>query len=79
MSTRTNPAPLAANLRRALGEAGMTQEQLAREIDCGLRVVQEWCGGRCLPRWPRLVRIARALDREPAWFYTEHDTDQAAA
>ena len=63
---------MAENLKRALEESGKTQESLAREIGVGLRVVQEWCGGRVLPRWPRLVLLARALGREPAWFYTDH-------
>ncbi len=78
MQARSNrAAPVAANLKFALKEAGMTQEALAREIDVGLRVVQAWCGGRVLPRWPRLVLIARALDRDPSWFYADHDAAPA--
>lgn len=74
MQPRTIPAaPVAANLRQALEDADMTQERLAREIGVGLRVVQAWCSGRVLPRWPRLVLIARALDRDPSWFYADHN------
>lgn len=52
----------------------MTQEALARAIDVPLRSVQAWCSGRALPRWPRLVALAAALERDPSWFYAEHET-----
>ena len=66
-------APVGNNLKHALAEKGMTQEALAREIDVSVRIVQEWCSGRSLPRWPSLVRVAEALERTPDWFYAEHE------
>lgn len=74
MPTRNIPAaPVARNLKRALAEKQMTQEALAREAGVGLRIVQDWCNGRVLPRWPRLVTVACVLGRDPGWFYGNHD------
>ena len=81
MPTRNVPAsPVGENLKQALTESGMTQEALAREIGVSLRTVQGWTSGRILPRWPRLVLLAAALEKDPEWFYTPHDpTDDKAA
>jgi transcriptional regulator with XRE-family HTH domain len=70
--------PLPANLRQRLREVDLTQEALARRIDVSTRTVTSWTMGQSLPRWPQLVRIAEALDREPAWFYTERDDAPSA-
>jgi transcriptional regulator with XRE-family HTH domain len=71
------PAPLAANLRVALAERGMTQEALARTINVSLSSVNGWCGGESLPRWKSLQAIARVLGRDPSWFYAEHANEPA--
>lgn len=74
------PSPFATNLRAALAEREMTQEALAREVDVGLRVVQEWCSGRIdAPRWRHLTRVAQVLDVEPASLLAAADHDPTPA
>lgn len=58
-------------LREAIAAAGTTQEAVAREIDVSLRAVQFWVAGRQEPKGRQLIALARALDREPAWFFGE--------
>lgn len=57
----------AAKLHEALGST--TSESFARALDRPLRTVQRWRNGYSEPTGEALVQIARALDRDPAWFY----------
>ena len=77
----THPHPVVAkNLRAALVEQGWTQERLAREIDVSYSAVQSWCLGKTRPHYYNLRRVAKALgrDRDPYWFFTDHDESAAA-
>lgn len=65
-------------LRTALEAHGMTQEALARHLNVSLSTVTKWCTGRNQPHGARLIELAKALDREPGWFY-EADEPRAAA
>lgn len=47
-------------IRKARLEAGLTQEDLAREVGVGLRNVPDWESGRRIPRLKTLRRIAEA-------------------
>jgi transcriptional regulator with XRE-family HTH domain len=62
-------SPVAANLRYALAQAGLTQEALARQLDMSLSAVNGWARGERTPPWPTIVRIAAILQRDPHWFY----------
>lgn len=66
VSSRTG---FAARFHEALGE--QTAESFARELGLTLRTVQRWRGGEGEPTAATLIRVAAALGREPAWFYTD--------
>jgi transcriptional regulator with XRE-family HTH domain len=58
-------------LREAITSAGLTQEAVAREVDVSLRAVQFWAAGTQEPKGRQLVALARVLERDPAWFFSE--------
>lgn len=60
-------------LREAIADASLTQEAVAREINVSLRAVQFWLAGTQEPKGRQLVALARVLDRDPAWFFSEPD------
>lgn len=64
-------SPFAAQLRQALTDDGLTQEQAARKVDVTLRTLQHWLKGNTEPQAATLIRVARALERDPEWFYPE--------
>jgi transcriptional regulator with XRE-family HTH domain len=67
VNTTSSGASFALKLNEAL--AGTTSESFARRIDKTLRTVQRWRAGDSEPSGSDLVLIARALDRDPSWFY----------
>lgn len=73
-NTTFGQSTFAARLNEALG--GTTSEAFARRIDRALRTVQRWRAGESEPSGADLVLIARALGRDPSWFY---DGDGEAA
>ena len=79
MSRQVNTTSSGPSFADRLNEAldGTTSESFARRIDRTLRTVQRWRSGESEPRGADLVLIARALDREPGWFYVE--PEEAAA
>jgi transcriptional regulator with XRE-family HTH domain len=72
----SHSAPFAVRLRQAQADAEIGNEDLARKIGVGLRLVQRWRSGAGEPSGQNLVALAAALEREPGWFY---ETDKAAA
>lgn len=73
-------SPFAANLRTALAcVSPLTQEQLARQLGVTLGAVSAWVRGRSEPTGAKLVLLAAALDRDPAWFFTDHAPEDVAA
>ena len=69
----------AERFTEALG--GTKLEAFARSIDRPLRTVQRWKSGKSEPHGANLILLARALDRDPEWFYPDHDksVEEAAA
>jgi len=63
---------LLKNLNRRIAElrieAGLTQDQLAEKRDVPLRTLQYWEADRVIS-FPNLIKMAKALDREPADFF----------
>jgi transcriptional regulator with XRE-family HTH domain len=57
-------------LRDALDQAGITQEQLADEIQVDVRTVRRWLAGG-VPHARQRARVARVLDREQAELWPE--------
>jgi transcriptional regulator with XRE-family HTH domain len=85
---RTRPTPQPAlpqfrvNVRAARVAAGLTQEQLAHATGVVLRTVAGWESGETeQPEGQNLRALAKALDKDPAWFYAvhEHNGDPVAA
>lgn len=69
----------ALRFHEALVDRQVTAENFAREINRTLRTVQRWRSGESEPKGAELVLIARALGRDPSWFYDEIDPTPAAA
>jgi transcriptional regulator with XRE-family HTH domain len=70
---------VAVNIRAAREAAGLTQEGLARQLDIALRTVSSWEAAERLPRGRNLQALARALARDPSWFYAEHEPRRPVA
>jgi transcriptional regulator with XRE-family HTH domain len=71
---------LPVNVRAARSAAGLTQEQLARRMDVSLRTVQGWELGEVQQLEARsLLALAKALGKDPGWFYGVHSDDPVAA
>jgi transcriptional regulator with XRE-family HTH domain len=62
---------VAANIIAARQAAGLTQEQLARDVHVSLRTVQAWEGGETdAPHGRNLIALAKRLGKDnPAWIY----------
>lgn len=61
-----------ARFREAYATANFSSfEALAREIDVSLRNIYRWRDGDAEPTGRNLVELARALGRDPDWFYPE--------
>jgi transcriptional regulator with XRE-family HTH domain len=69
---------LASNIRLARDEKRLTQSQLGRLVGVDNQLVSNWERGRGRPSDANLVRLSDALERDLAWFYTDHDTAAAA-
>lgn len=70
---------VARNIRRAQADSGMTNQELAREVnDVNIRLLQKWRSGAVLQSSLNLVRLAEVLRREVSWFYEDHEDPVAA-
>jgi transcriptional regulator with XRE-family HTH domain len=69
---------LASNIRLARDEKRLTQSQLGRLVGVDNQLVSNWERGRGRPSDANLVRLSDALERDLAWFYTDHDKAAAA-
>lgn len=67
----TNVTPLADKLQAARAAKGLSPTQLAAAAGCTEAAVRMWERGDREPGGRFLVRLAAALDRDPAWFYEE--------
>lgn len=70
-------APLGPNIKHAQADKGLTVDALAAEIGVSPRLLQKWRQGTVKPRYENLLKLAAALDRDPAWFYTDHQREAA--
>lgn len=64
--------PVAENLRSAQAGALLSNRELAQALEITERLLGKWRSGEGIPSWPNLVRLGKALDRDPAWFYVDH-------
>ena len=66
-------ATIAANIRAARDAKGLTQRELARLAgDVDPLQVSRWERGLHRPSDTNVYELAKALDRDFAWFYTDH-------
>jgi transcriptional regulator with XRE-family HTH domain len=58
-------------VRQARLEAGLSQEDLARESGCSTRSIQHWEAGEVVqqPRARYVRRLAQVTGKPTAWFY----------
>lgn len=75
----TSMRQVATNIRTVRKAKGHTQESLARALNVAYRTVQGWEQGDSLPSRSNLEALAKEFDREPAFFYTNHDDEPVAA
>jgi transcriptional regulator with XRE-family HTH domain len=67
----------ADRIKQAQAEAGLTNGELASELDIAIRLLQVWRSGKGAPSAHNLYALAKALDRDVAWFF-ETETKEAA-
>ncbi|WP_319422061.1 helix-turn-helix domain-containing protein [Pleurocapsa sp. FMAR1] len=48
-------------LRTLRESAGLTQEQLAKELNLGIRIISDWENGKKVPKFDNAVSLASAL------------------
>lgn len=77
--TRQIQSLLAANLRLAREESGLSIAALADAVEAHPRLTLKWLQGDVMPSARYLPRLAEALDRELGWFYTDHGVNGEAA
>lgn len=71
---------VAANIKDARAAKHLTQRQLAALVNnVDSLAVSRWERGVSLPNRENFEALAAALDRDVAWFYTEHDPEEIAA
>jgi transcriptional regulator with XRE-family HTH domain len=54
-------------LKTARRRKGWSRAYMERVTGIKVSMIREYEDGRCLPRAPRLILIAQALDVDPAW------------
>jgi len=72
-----HPSPVGPRIREARDAAGLTQVALAERLGQGERTIQAWEINERTPRLDALRKLALALGKDLAWFYTE--LEEAAA
>jgi transcriptional regulator with XRE-family HTH domain len=50
-----------------------TQRKLAIAMEVDMRAVSRWEKGGITPSGRNLAKLAQLLERDPGWFYTDHD------
>jgi transcriptional regulator with XRE-family HTH domain len=71
MSRHASTTTFADRLKFAQAAKGLTNEDLAREADVRLRVLQRYRKGEVEPNGAALARLCNALDRPAGWFYDD--------
>jgi transcriptional regulator with XRE-family HTH domain len=69
----STPKPRRERLVRARVEAGLTQEELARQVGASVFSIGKYERGERSPRGPVLRRIAEVTGRTTAWFFENED------
>jgi transcriptional regulator with XRE-family HTH domain len=64
---------VAANLRRAQEQRGLTARQLADAVGAAPEQVSKWRRAELMPSLAYLIRLAEVLDVDVAYFYAEQE------
>jgi transcriptional regulator with XRE-family HTH domain len=79
-ATTSIAATFSRNLKAARKSAGMTQHDLAVALGRGdAMTVSRWERGENRPSDGYLIVLSEVLEREVAWFYTDHASQKEAA
>lgn len=75
-ATSSIATTLAANIKAARAESGLSQSKFGRLIDIDTQVVSAWERGLYRPNDTNLLRLAEVTGHDVAWFYTEHGSGE---
>jgi transcriptional regulator with XRE-family HTH domain len=67
------------NIARGRAEEHLSQRDLAKRLDVDARDISRYENGHVMPSPERLAALGKALSRDIAWFYTDHDDAPVAA
>lgn len=70
-------SPIAPQLRAAQAEAGLKNEDLARDVGVNVRLLSKWRAGTVMPSMPNLVKLSQRLNKPLDWFFREPDEEAA--
>lgn len=65
----------AANLKRALADAGKTQADMAKYMQVSSATASEWCSGRKMPRADKIQSLCNWLNIELSDLLEEYNVD----
>ena len=75
----TSQAPLqivtiiGRNIAAARNAKELTQREVAIRLELDTRAVNRWERAGIIPSPTNLVRLAKLLEKDPGWFYAQHD------
>ncbi|MCW3095945.1 MAG: putative transcriptional regulator [Chthonomonadaceae bacterium] len=73
LSTREGRRRQGARIKEAAREAGLTLDELARQIGCSRALIFQYASGASLAQSDRLQQIAAVVNRPLDWFFREED------
>lgn len=73
LSTREGRRLQGAKIKQAAREAGLTLDELARQIGCSRALIFQYASGASLAQSDRLQQIATAVQRPLDWFFREEN------
>lgn len=66
------PCPVAKNLELLRRVNDLSGAEMARRLGVDPMTFYRYRTQGVIPPWDRVVKAARAFDRPPEWFYTDH-------
>jgi ribosome-binding protein aMBF1 (putative translation factor) len=70
---------IAANIRQAIEDSGLSAAELARRLGYNEKTLHRWQSGQALPEVDNLAQLAAELGVDQTWFYMPHSKQKAAA
>lgn len=66
-------SPVGANLEAEMARLGLTKTAAGELLGVSRRQITRWLHGHHEPRYEFVASMARVFDRDPEWFYTDHE------